>query len=110
MPKNEDKTAEARAEFEQLEEQMAVHGSVRGSLFGKPCLKIGTKSYACQFRDGLAFKLAPDPRAAALELAGAELFDPSGKGRPMKEWVQVPVKHAEKWPELALRAMEYAGR
>ncbi|WP_328611652.1 hypothetical protein OG943_21880 [Amycolatopsis sp. NBC_00345] len=110
MPNNEDKITKARAEFEQLEAQMTPHGSARGSLFGKPCLKIGTKSYACQFRDGVAFKLAPDPRAAALALSGAELFDPSGKGRPMKEWVQVPVKHAGKWAELAQQALDYAGR
>ncbi|WP_406631744.1 hypothetical protein [Amycolatopsis sp. WGS_07] len=109
MATDEDRITAARAEFDDLEERMSQHGSVRGTLFGKPCLKVGTKAYACQFRDGVAFKLPPDPHAAALKLTGAELFDPSGKGRPMKEWVQIPVRHAKKWPELALQALEHVG-
>jgi hypothetical protein len=104
MPSDEAKIAEARTQFEQLVEHMVEQGSVRGSLFGKACLKIGTKAYACLFRDAVAFKLPPDPHTAAMGLSGARLFDPSGKGRPMKEWVQVPVAHAAKWRKLAEQA------
>ena len=36
-----------------------------------------------------------------MSLKGAGQFDPSGMGRPMKEWVVVPVVHAKSWAELA---------
>ena len=40
-------------------------------------------------------------RRRSLGLAGAELFDPSQLGRPMKAWVVVPATHAGKWGGLA---------
>ncbi len=55
----------------------------------------------------MVFKL-PDAaeRERALTLEGAQLFDPSGRGRPMKEWVQVPAAHAGEWPGLAELAVK----
>ena len=54
----------------------------------------------------MVFKL-PDPaeHEKALALQGAKLFDPSGKGRPFKEWVQVPAAHESEWPGLAATAI-----
>lgn len=100
----DDRFQQARAEFDQLAEQMAGEGVERSSMFGKPCLKIGGKAFACQFRDATAFKLESEQHTGALELTGAVLFDPSGKGRPMKAWVQVPVDHVKQWPDLARAA------
>ena len=54
----------------------------------------------------MTFKLPPEPREKALALSGAEPFDP-GMGRPMKEWVVVPLEHAATWPEYAEQAMEF---
>ncbi len=42
---------------------------------------------------------------ATLSLDGATHFDPSGAGRPMKAWVQVPAAHADEWPRLAAQAL-----
>ncbi len=55
----------------------------------------------------MVFKL-PDAaaHAKALALDGSHLFDPSGKGRPFKEWVVVPNAHASRWPELAELALK----
>jgi len=54
----------------------------------------------------MVFKLPDaDQRDAALALDGAELFDPSGRGRPFKEWVQVPAAHEDRWPEFAEAAL-----
>ena len=44
-------------------------------------------------------------RGRALGLDGAHLFDPGGRGRPMKEWVVVPPAHAVRWAELAEAAL-----
>jgi hypothetical protein len=37
---------------------------------------------------------------------GVEPFEPA-KGRAMKEWVLVPLTHAERWADLAERAFSY---
>lgn len=78
-----------------------------GQLFGKPCFKIHGKAFVCFFQDAIVFKLPPDAHREALALDGAVLFDPSGKGRPMKEWVQVPADYQAQWPALAAAAQQY---
>ncbi len=84
-----------------------VKGAVASQMFGKPCYKIGGKAFVCFFQQEVAFKLTGADHAKALALAGAKLFDPSGKGRPMKEWVQVPAAHSGSWSGLAAKAAAY---
>jgi hypothetical protein len=91
-----------------LADHLAGHGVQVGNLFGKPALKDQAgKAFACLLRDEVAFRLGRDSpaHASALELAGAHLFDPTGKDRPMKDWVSVPPAHAERWFELAELAL-----
>ncbi|GAB3830497.1 hypothetical protein [Hymenobacter jeollabukensis] len=78
-----------------------------GQLFGKPCFKINGKAFVCFFQEAMVFKLADEAHREALALDGARLFDPSGKGRPMKEWVQVPAEYHAQWPALAAAAHRY---
>lgn len=85
----------------------AIPDAQLSQMFGKPCFKTESKAFVCFFQDCMVFKLSSDTRNAALELQGATLFDPSGKGRAMKEWVQVPADHADKWPELTQSALKY---
>lgn len=59
------------------------------------------------FEDCMVFKLTGHVHKEALSLDGAKLFDPSGKGRPMKEWVQVPFEYAEKWKTFAKVSFDY---
>ena len=80
-----------------------------GQMFGKPCYKIGGKAFVCFFQDEMVFKLTGDAHARALALDGAQLFDPSGKGRAMKEWVQVPFTSRDQWATLAGQAVAYVG-
>ncbi len=57
----------------------------------------------------MVFKLtAAERHAEALALDGAHLFDPSGEGRPFKQWVVVPVEHADCWESLAEHALASA--
>jgi hypothetical protein len=86
-----------------------VKDAVGSQMFGKPCYKIGGKAFVCFFQQEAAFKLTGANHAKALALAGAKLFDPSGKGRPMKEWVQVPAAHSGSWSMLAAKAAAYVG-
>jgi hypothetical protein len=92
-----------------LQEHLGAERVSVSAMFGKPALKDHHgKAFACLKDDLLAFRLGdgtPDHQAA-LALAGASLFDPSGKDRPFKDWVAVPVKHADEWPRLARIALD----
>ena len=80
-------------------------------MFGQPTIKVGTHSVACLYNEGMAFKLTAgtDEHLEALALPGAGLFDPSGTGRSMKDWVWVPVQHTEHWLEFADAAVQRVG-
>jgi hypothetical protein len=82
--------------------------AVAGAMFGKRALKARGKAFACLKGDELAFRLgAGTPEhTAALALAGAHLFDPSGGGRPFKDWVAVPSDQSAEWPRLAKLALD----
>lgn len=82
--------------------------SEESQMFGKPCFKIHGKAFICFFADCMVFKLSGSPHKAALQLEAAMLFDPSGKGRPMKEWVQLPFRHEALWSGFAQAAYDYA--
>jgi hypothetical protein len=75
--------------------------------FGKPCINVGKKTFVILWGRDLAFKLAGPNHADALQIAGAHLFDPRGRGSPMKEWVQIPAAQAPAWGSFAKLAFEY---
>ena len=82
--------------------------SEASQMFGKPCFKIHGKAYLAFFSDCMVFKLTGEQHKAAIQLSGAVFFDPSGKGRAMKEWVQLPVEHQHSWLHFARAAHSYA--
>jgi hypothetical protein len=81
-----------------------------GSWFGKPCLKVGGRVFAAFWQGDVAFKLAGEDHAAALQVEGAQLFDPRGQGRPLKHWVQVPAARSATWVGFARLACQYVAR
>lgn len=81
--------------------------AVESQMFGKPCFKVNGKAFVCFFENEMVFKLSGDDHMQALSLTGAHLFDPSGKGRAMKAWVQLPYTHKSKWKNYAESAMEF---
>ncbi len=78
--------------------------------FGLPCLKVSGKVFAAFWQGDLAFKLAGEARAEALRVEGARLFDPRGKGQPMKQWVQIPSAQSSTWRHFARLACEGVAR
>lgn len=85
----------------------AIDGAEASQFFGKKCFKISGKAFIACFEECMVFKLNSDEKDEALALSGAKLFDPSGKNRPMKEWVQVPFAHKDTWPAFAEAAKTY---
>ncbi|MFI6633304.1 hypothetical protein ACIBI7_30860 [Nonomuraea fuscirosea] len=95
----------AEEDFEQVGAELADLGVRISRMMGRPALKDQTgKVFASLQRDGaMVFRLVRETpeHAAALRLAGASLFDPSGQGREMKDWVVVPHTSAGQWTDLA---------
>ena len=87
----------------------AIPDAEESQMFGKPCFKINKKAFVCFFEDEMVFKLTGDSHSEALSLDGSQLFDPTKKGRAMKEWVQVPFDYKNKWNEFAESAFEFVG-
>ena len=99
-----------RAEYDRIANELAKEAATTSSkMFGMPVLKKHSKAFAGFYgvNDAMTFKLAGQAHADAMSLPGAQLSDPSGMGRPMKEWVEVPAEHAAKWPQLARQALDY---
>ena len=90
-------------------ELTATSSAISGKMFGMPCLKNNGKAFAGYFNTAMIFKLSAPEHGEALALSDARLFDPMG-GRPMKEWVEVPVTYATHWPELARAALRYVDK
>jgi hypothetical protein len=81
--------------------------SEESQMFGKSCFKVNGKAFIVFFQNEMVFKLAGDAHKEALSMGGSQLFDPSGKKRPMKEWVQVSYDNADKWEKLVKAALKY---
>lgn len=61
----------------------------------------------CFFQNEMVFKLTDEFHNEAIAFDGSQLFDPSGKGRPMKEWVQVPFDYKDSWERFAKASLDY---
>ena len=84
-----------------------IKGAEKSQMFGKTCFKISGKAFVCFFQNEMVFKLTGETHGEALGLEGAQLFDPSGKKRAMKEWVQVPFYSSQNWSAYAKSAVDY---
>lgn len=75
--------------FDELAQtQLGESGVAEGTMFGMRVLKIGSKVFAGEWKDGLTFKL-PRERVEELKADGTgQAFEPMA-GRAMKEWILV---------------------
>jgi hypothetical protein len=81
----------------------------RGRMMGRPIISWNGTMFGCLNGDTLALKLGAETpeHAAALQVAGAELFDPGGKSRPFRDWVSLPLDAAEEWIAFATCSLAY---
>ena len=99
---------DGQARYDEIADELATRDPAvaLGKMFGIPCVKRNGKAGIGFYKGEMVIKLPDEThRQGALALQGAQLFDPMG-GRPMREWVQVPATHADKWPMLAALAIE----
>ena len=98
----------AEKQYEKLTKQLAENKDVVSSqMFGKQCLKVKGKAFLALHKESLVFKLTGDAHKKALSQKGAVLWDPSGKDRPMKEWVAIPAANLSNAKALANHALGY---
>src|SRR5947209_6527099 len=96
--------------FDKLVRTLSKEDSVTaGQMFGKACLKVGGKAFIAQHHETVVFKLNGESHGKAMGLSGAVLWDPSGKGRSMKEWVVLSPDHGNHFLALAKAALKYVG-
>jgi hypothetical protein len=79
----------------------------KARMFGQQCMKYRGNGFMVLFEGDIVLKLPGRSREAALKLKDSRLWDPSGQGRAMKEWVRIPATHAAEWESLALKSIEY---
>ncbi|MCZ8516189.1 hypothetical protein O9H85_28110 [Paenibacillus filicis] len=92
--------------YQEVGQAVAEKETGFGQMFGKPCIQLEGKAFAVFFQEAMVFKLTGEAHLQALQLEGAKLWDPSGKKRPMKDWVQVPFAHEQAWPAFAAIALK----
>ena len=85
----------------------SIKGAEASQMFGKPCFKVNGKAFVCLFEKKMVFKLSDKAHKEAMSLDGTELFDPSKKGRAMKEWVVVPFEYKGVWKKFAKAAFDF---
>ena len=85
-----------------------IPNATLSALFGKPCGKINKKAFVAFYQNEMVFKLGRvEVEDRLKQYEGAQKWDPSGKKKPMKDWIQVPGEYQEDWSALAQKAMEY---
>ncbi|MCW2751366.1 MAG: hypothetical protein JWR83_2476 [Aeromicrobium sp.] len=94
--------------FDDIVEDLGPRGVLSGALFGARSLTFDGTAFACLKGGRLAVKLGAGTAAyaEALALPDGELFDPSGKGRPFKDWVAIAAAQAARWPHYAEAGLE----
>jgi len=96
-------------EYDNLVKTMEARGLAKASkMFGMPCLKTDKgKAFVGYYKGDVTFKLPQEIVQAWLKQKDTKLFDPANMGRPMKEWLVLPVHYANHWTELAQEALDY---
>ena len=80
------------------------------NMFGMPALKVSGKAFAGLWEKQLVVKIGAPRVQELLKAKTGKSFDPSGRGRPMKEWIAIkePATQAKKkWLALAEEAQTF---
>jgi TfoX/Sxy family transcriptional regulator of competence genes len=83
-----------------VHELLADPAVTEGQMMGMPALKVGTKMFGGLYEEELVVKIGKERAAQLFESGRAKPFDPSGRGRAMGGWAQVPGP-SDDWLALA---------
>jgi hypothetical protein len=98
---------ETLAAFEAVLDEISLAGDVERSVwFGTPAAKVDGKVFVCLWRGALVARLGAEEVDLRVLSRDGVRFDPSGKGRAMKDWLESTAEPG-KWTELALGAIAF---
>jgi hypothetical protein len=107
MARRDEEPAEALAAWSSVLDELAVAGDVEQALwFGAPAVKVNNKIFFALRRGAVIARLGAEEVDARVLAGDGVRFDPSGKGRPMKDWLESNAEHGE-WVELGLAALAF---
>lgn len=97
---------ENRLLFESIISQ--IENAELSQMFGKPCAKFNKKAFLGFYEDEMVFKIGKEAITNLSEkFTNYKNWDPSGKNRPMKDWVQMSNSSKSEWENLANQAFEF---
>jgi TfoX/Sxy family transcriptional regulator of competence genes len=108
MPDPEQRFADLAERFAR-EEGVELPRDGAPRRFGSAALTVNGSIFAMLTQGELVVKL-PASRVADLVQAGAGTPFESGKGRPMREWVDAAADDPHEWYEVAREALRFVGR
>jgi hypothetical protein len=98
----------ADVSYEQVVHELTADAAVvETQMMGMPSLKLGSKLFAGSREGGLVVKIGRDRVGELVDAGAATPFDPSGRGRPMKDWAVIAPGDGD-WLALAEEAKRYA--
>jgi hypothetical protein len=98
---------ETLAAFAATLDEVAVAGDVeRAVWFGTPAAKVEGKIFLALWRGALVARIGAEEVDHRVLAGDGVRFDPSGKGKAMKDWLETNAEHDE-WTELALSALAF---
>jgi hypothetical protein len=104
-----DSSPEALEAFGLVCDELKARAEVsEGRWFGVPAATVSGRVFAALYEDALVVKLGAEEVDRHVAAAQGERFDPSGKGRAMKEWLLAASGPAA-WPELTELAVAFVG-
>jgi hypothetical protein len=80
---------------------------VETKMMGMPSLKLESKLFAGSSAESLVVKIGRERVDELVAAGSASQFDPSGRGRPMKDWAVIAPGDGD-WVALAEEAKRYA--
>jgi hypothetical protein len=80
---------------------------VETKMMGMPSLKLESKLFAGSSAESLVVKIGRERVDELVAAGSASPFDPSGRGRPMKDWAVIAPGEGD-WVALAEEAKRYA--
>jgi hypothetical protein len=99
--------AEALDAFAAVLDELAVNADVgRAVWFGIPAAKVDGRIFLGLWGGALVARLGAEEVDARVLAGDGVRFDPSGKGRAMKDWLESNGEYAE-WSELAFSALAF---
>ena len=92
---------------EVVDELLADAAVTEAKMMGMPSLKVGDKMFGGLFDGELVVKVGRNRVEELVAADRASPFDPSGRGRPMKDWAMIPESEGD-WLALAEEAKAFA--